>query len=72
METKKLYAILDKDGDVCETFDKDTALDEIFRKIQIYYPGSKVYEGTLTIGNEVLEECHKSAENYKPASSVKV
>ena len=54
-QTKHIYVLLDKDGDIVETFPENSVIDWMFEVRRIDCPHGNIYKATIQIEEAVIE-----------------
>lgn len=71
MKHKKLYVILDSDGDIVETFPENSNFDYMFQRKQAVCPYGTLHRATLVIGQEEHERLQTTPSKLRVAISIK-
>ena len=72
MNHKELYVLLDSDGDIVETFPKNSSYDHMFDVKQSTCPSGAIHRATLVIGQEEYERLQTAPSKLRAATSIKV
>jgi hypothetical protein len=72
MNHKKLYVLLDSDGDIVETFPENSSCDHMFDVKQSTCPSGAIHRATLVIGQEEHERLQTAPSKLIAATSIKV